>query len=222
MSDIKAAVVTGNHPYDVIGFHELFRSLQGVDAYVQNMEEFAVDQSNRESYDVLLFYNMHIDIPEPGGTKLEKSMCRALEGLGKSDQGIFILHHALLAFPKWEHWSKLIGIQDRSFDFFHDQDIKINVVDREHFITRGMQGWDMVDETYTMNDAEEGSHVLLSVSHAKSMNSIGWTRDFNESRVFCLALGHDNKAFSHPRFRQLLERGIRWCARAEEMGSRQG
>ncbi|HEC61688.1 MAG TPA: hypothetical protein ENI27_05475 [bacterium] len=58
------------------------------------------------------------------------------------------------------------------------------------------ESWQMVDETYPMNDAGEGSHILLRARH------------FRGSRVFCLALGHDSKAFSHPCFRKLLGRGI--------------
>lgn len=178
--------------------------------------------NNHQRYQVLLFYSMHIDLPVSG--EAGERMRRILERLGESGQGIFILHHALLAFPKWTRWSEIVGIQDRSFEFFHDHDIHIEVADREHFVARGMESWDMVDETCAMNDAGEGSHILLSARHPKSMSTIAWVRDFRESRVFCLALGHDNKAFSHTCFREILERGILWCARADEAdpGSRQG
>jgi type 1 glutamine amidotransferase len=208
MTETKVAVVTGNHPYDVIAFHELFRSLRGVKAYIQNFEEFAADQIHHSDYDVVLFYNMHLELPD--------ERRGVLEALGASKQGVFILHHALLAFPKWSRWSEIVGIRDRSFEFYHDQDILVEVADPEHFITRGMESWTMVDETYVMNDADEGCHVLLTSSHARSMKTLGWTHEFGESRVFCLALGHDNQAYSHPRFRELIERGIEWCGRADE------
>ena len=107
MAEIKVAVVTGNHPYDVIAFHELFRSLKSVNAYIQNFEDFAADQAHHSIYDVVLFYNMHLEIPDERRS--------VLEALGGSDQGVFILHHALLAFPKWSRWSEVVGIRDRSF-----------------------------------------------------------------------------------------------------------
>ena len=37
---LRLAVVTGGHPYDVLHFHTLFRSLPGVDAYIQHMDDF--------------------------------------------------------------------------------------------------------------------------------------------------------------------------------------
>ncbi len=208
MNEIKVAVVTGNHPYGVIAFHELFRSLKSVNAYIQNLEDFAADRIHHASYDVVLFYNMHLEIPDERNDMLE--------ALGGSDQGVFILHHALLAFPKWSRWSEIIGIQDRSFEFYHDQNFKVEIADPEHFITKGIESWEMVDETYVMNDAGEGCHVVLTAIHGKSMKTLGWTREFGESRVFCLTLGHDDQAYSHPRFRQIIERGIQWCGRADE------
>ena len=58
---LKVAVVTGGHPYDVQDFHRLFRSLTGVEAFIQHMEDFAVSsEAVRDSYDVVVFYIMLI------------------------------------------------------------------------------------------------------------------------------------------------------------------
>ena len=38
---IKVAVVTGGHRFDVPNFHGLFRKLEGVDAFIQSLEDFA-------------------------------------------------------------------------------------------------------------------------------------------------------------------------------------
>ena len=40
---IATAVITGHHEYDVVGLQTLFRSIPGVDAYPQNMEDFVTD-----------------------------------------------------------------------------------------------------------------------------------------------------------------------------------
>jgi len=37
---VKVAVITGGHSYNVQGFHQLFRSLKGIDAYVQHIQDF--------------------------------------------------------------------------------------------------------------------------------------------------------------------------------------
>ena len=61
---MKVAVVTGGHRFDVPNFHGLFRNLEGVDAYIQPLEDFASAQEQaRDFYDVAVFYNMHKEGP---------------------------------------------------------------------------------------------------------------------------------------------------------------
>ena len=124
-----------------------------------------------------------------------------------------ILHHALLAYPQWQVWTDIMGIANRKFGYDHDQKLHVNVVHAEHPITNGLQSWDMIDETYSMADAGEGSKILLTTDHPKSMKTLGWARQYKKSRVFCCESGHDNQTWADPNFREVLRRGILWCAR---------
>lgn len=206
VEECVTAVVTGMHAFEVPAFHALFRSLPDVGFYLQDLENLVADEEHVfDQYDVLLFYNMHRDTPQ-GKAKA------VLERLGESTQGIFVLHHALLAFPEWSLWSEIIGIDDRSFEYYHDQTLHIEVADPAHPVTQGLAPWTMVDETYLMDDAGEGSRILLTTDHPKSMGTIAWTRQYRNSRVFCLESGHDHQAFVDPNFRTVLARGIRWAA----------
>ena len=54
--------------------------------------------------------------------------------------------------------------------------------------------------------------MLLSVENDKSMKHIAWTRQHEKSRVFCFQSGHDNDTWANPNFREVLRRGIQWCA----------
>jgi type 1 glutamine amidotransferase len=45
------------------------------------------------------------------------------------------------------------------------------------------------------------------------MKTIGWTRQYKKSRVFCFESGHDNQTWVSPEFREVLRRGLLWCAR---------
>ena len=91
--------------------------------------------------------------------------------------------------------------------------LRIDVADTRHPITEGIASWEMGDETYTMADAQEGSEILLTTAHAKSMRTIGWTREHKQARVFCFQSGHDNQTWQEPGFRQVLQRGIHWVSR---------
>ncbi len=210
---VRVAVVTGNHPFDVPAFHALFRSTPGIDAYVQHLEDYAGSSAEvRAGYDVVLFYNMHTETPTGKGPWPAKATRAAVEALGDSRPGIFVLHHAILAYPEWPLWSELVGIPDRRFGYHHGERIRVDVASPDHPITRGLASWEMVDETYTMADAGPDAEVLLTVEHPRSMRTIAWTRRFREALVFCLELGHDAAAYADPAFRTVVARGIQWCA----------
>ncbi len=211
---IKVAVITGRHGYDVPNFHTLFRSMSGVDAYIQHMEDFVTSpEPARQSYDALVFYFMPRKGPEAKDlTAYEKRLIGILEHVGESKQGIVVLHHALLGYRAWPVWSEVVGIDDRKFGYHPGQTLKIDIAAADHPITAGLQPWEMSDETYTMDNASEGSTILLTTDHPKSMKTIGWTRKHKNARVFCLASGHDNVTWVDANFREVLGRGIRWCA----------
>ena len=54
-----------------------------------------------------------------------------LNKLGEYEQGLFFLHHGILAFPKWEFWSNIIGIKDRSFGYHMDYKFQIDIKNNE-------------------------------------------------------------------------------------------
>ena len=203
---VKAAVITGGHFFDVPGFHAIFRDMPQVDSYIQLEANWAADIGQAlDSYDVFLFYNMPRGLPEERTRPV-------LEKLGESGQGIFLLHHAILAYEQWPFWSDLVGISDRSFGYDHEQELSVQIADPAHPITEGIKPWTMVDETYSMASASEDSHLLLTTDHPRSMRVLGWTRQFRNARVFCYQSGHDNLTYVDPNFRKTILRGIQWCA----------
>src|SRR5579871_634161 len=210
---VKMAVVTGQHPYDVMGFQAIFRGIPGLDSYPQSLEEFSSDTgSGREQYDVILFYIFHQSTPRDASAGklpwMEQGVRPALEQLGIREQGIFVLHHALLAFPEWQLWSDLCGIQNRRFGFHPRQTLSIAVAAPDHPVTKGLTSWEMQDETYTMDDADADSEILLTTQHPLSMHTIAWTRQYRRARVLCLQSGHDNLTYGNPYFRAIVARGI--------------
>ena len=203
---ITVAVITGGHGFDVPGFHAIFRAMPEVDSYIQHQDDFVEDVAKvRDEYDVLLFYNMPRGEPDTNAQEV-------FEQLGQSGQGIILLHHAILAYLPWSFWGELVGIPDRSFGFSMMQELAVEVADPGHPITSGVASWQMLDETYSMASAGEDSRVLLTTDHPDSMHVLGWTRQFRNSRVFCLQSGHDNLTYVDPNFRTMLSRGIQWCA----------
>ncbi len=211
---LRVAVVTGGHPYDVPGLTAMFRELPGIDAYFQHMEDFVTDTAGRRGwYDVALFYTMLQETPTGEGPWFMEKAKSALEFLGETPQGIFLLHHSILAYPQWPFWRGLTGIAECAFHAYHlGETVRVNVAESGHPITQGLRSWEMIDETYEMNEPDSDSTVLLTLDHPRSMRAAAWTRLFRNARVFCFQCGHDNTAYAHPHFRTVVARGLEWCA----------
>jgi hypothetical protein len=209
---IRLAVITGQHNFDVPGFHRLLRALPDCEFYIQDLDNFAAaDEATRDGYDALLFYNFHRQMP-PEDTDAGKRLRAALERPAETGQGLLALHHGLLCFPEWDLWTRVTGLADRGFGWYPEQQVAVHVADADHPITRGLADWTLTDETYTMVEPADGSRVLLSTEHPHSLSSLGWVREYGRAPVFCLALGHDALAWDDATFRTVLSRSLTWLA----------
>ncbi len=212
-TNIKTAVVTGRHPFDVPAFHAVFRAMPDVDFYPQHMEDFVSDAGKvRQKYDVVVFYNHHQQTPGTEEGWWEKRSLEALQTLGETQQGILVLHHGIVAYRDWPLWAELVGMQNRGMDYHFGQDIAVEIANAEHPITRGLAPFTITDETYGLPHERPGSEILLTTDHPHSTRVLAWTRQFRQSRVFCYQSGHDAAAFDNPNFRTVLHNGIRWLA----------
>jgi type 1 glutamine amidotransferase len=212
---VKAAVITGNHPYDVPAFQDMWRSFEDIVSYPQTLDDFVADAGAvRKQYDVLVFYNFHQEVPDPAKGGLQKATFDVINELGQAPQGIFILHHAIVAWTEWPLWGSIIGNIERNHGYAHDQSLHVQIANHEHPITQGLADWDVVDETYPLPDAkpEDGNTILLTVDHPKSMHTLAWTRQHGNARLFCYQSGHDHIAFSDPTYRTIVSRGVQWLA----------
>ncbi|MSP13839.1 MAG: ThuA domain-containing protein [Chloroflexi bacterium] len=136
-----------------------------------------------------------------------------LQEIVERGQSILVLHHALLAFPQWQFWSDICGIEDRRYAVELNQNLRIDIANSQHPITKGLAAWQMVDEAYMMVNADAGSDILLTPDHPKSMKTIAWARQYHNARVFCCQSGHDNLVYANPQFRTVIGRAIQWLAR---------
>ena len=210
MSYIPVAVVTGSHDFDVPGFQRMLDSIPGSECYLQDLDNFVADLGQfNDRYKAVVFYNFHQPTPV-ASDRLGASIIDVIDRLAENGQGLLILHHAILAFPKWEVWNQIVGISDRSFGYDPGQVLQTDISLADHPITSGLQPWQMIDETYSMNDAGDDSQVILTTDHPKSMQFLGWTRQYKNSRVFCYQSGHDNQVFADDNFRRVMAQGIDW------------
>ena len=211
---LRVAVVTGGHAFDVPNFYRLFRELPGIDAYPQHIEHFASSPEEiRDSYDTVVFYGMDQGIPKEEGRRAAGNPRAAIQRIVAQGQGVVVLHHALLAWEKWDFWNQLIGFDNRNFSYKEGLQLQVKIGDNTHATTQGFGDFEILDEGYVLKGDYDGEGtVILTVEHEDSMDQVAWARQHEKSHVFCLALGHDNQSWSNPGFREILRRGIVWAA----------
>jgi uncharacterized protein len=216
---LKIAVITGGHPFDLPAFHNLFRGMDGVDAYIQHLDDFGTSSNEiRDAYDVVVFYTMQIEVPMVADSWFKRDPRPAIERLFERGQGVVALHHSFFAFPNWPFWDEVIGIKSRTsnpeegFSFHFDVEQQVEVNDPPHSILQGVDSFQTIDEGYHMPSEEVDGQLLLTVDHPDTMKCTAWTRQVGSSRVFCFQLGHDAVGWGSPDFKTILRNGIQWVA----------
>ena len=213
---VDVLVVLGGHSFDTTEFFDLFNSLDGIEMdSVYYPEAMEVMQSGfTDSYDVLVLYDYMPDLPEA-----DSSVFQMLTSQGKP---LLFLHHALCSFQQWDGYMEMLGgkyvmtgpgVDPGSLsDYRHDIDMEIEVVDKGHPVTEGMEDFSIHDEGYSNISLSPGITPLLKTDHPDASPLVGWSTTSNRSTILYLMLGHDRKAYENPSFKQLLEQGIAWLA----------
>lgn len=213
---IKIAVITGYHAFDVRSFHELFRAMPGIDAYIQHLDDFASsNEEARDDYAAVVFYIMPTDNPMdenlPWYYGKPKS---ALEHLGSTPQGIVLLHHGIVAYPGWQVWDEIAGATGRVNSSYHvNQQFQVEIAAPDHPVVQSLPSWNMIDETYAIPHFQPEGQILLTTSYPLSWPILAWVRSYRKARVFCYQSGHDYQTYTDANYRTVLANGIRWVAR---------
>ena len=97
---------------------------------------------------------------------------------------------------------------------------RVNVVDRTHLITAGMENFDYVSEQYYML-VNPANRVLATTAFEYDGNTmpVVWTKSWGKGRVFYSALGHEAKELrKYPKVVAMTVRGIMWAGHGKLVG----
>jgi len=216
---IKIAVVTGGHGFEKEPFLEMFSAYDDIE-YVhlhQEDESEIFENIDNWPYDVIVLYNMSHKISE----KRQANFLRLLN----NGVGVVSLHHSVAAFKDWPEYRKIIGakyyledtVEDgvfhRKCKYKHDVNIPLHIVDKTHPITRGMSDFVVLDETYKGSDFEPDNQVLITTDEPTSDRTICWVRNYKNSRICYIQLGHDKVSYADQNYRKLVQRAVQWCSK---------
>ncbi|MFZ5831111.1 MAG: ThuA domain-containing protein [Planctomycetota bacterium] len=215
---LRVLVTYGGHKFEEPEMYAMLDELPGIEYDKAEVPKEAdlFKPGLEAKYDVILMYDMN-----PGFSR-EQQM--AFAELLSQGIGLVSWHHNINAHRNWEEWRHIVGgvyiPKDTVIDgvsytktpWAHDQKLKVQVVDAKHPITRGVEDFEIEDETYGKYYVSPKSRVLLKTDHPQNNPEICWTNKYHKSRVVFLQLGHDHKAWDHPMFRKLLGQSLTWAA----------
>lgn len=215
---IRVLIVTGGHDFEREPFFALFQSFTDIEyreaAHPQAHELFKPEAAAQ--YDVLVFYDMWPDIAEEARANLVKLL--------KQGKGLVALHHCLASYPTWDEYTKIIGgkfylqphteggVEKPASTYRHGVRFTVHIADPNHPVTRGLEDFEIEDETYGQFDVHPQVQPLLTTDEPTSGRTIGWAHTYGKSRVVYLQLGHDHLAYENPSYRRLVRQAIRWTA----------
>jgi len=212
----KVVVLVGGHGYDKRGFDQFWSSLSGIDAEVWQGAPYTVfDDIGEFKYDVIVMYNLSDGITD---TQRENFLRLLEKGVG-----LVVWHHALANCQDWPEFEAIAGAKFWLKPGERDGvqvtqsgtgggKVKMHIEDTTHPITKGMNDFEVEDETYNRQTFGDGIHVLVSTDHPRSDKPIAWVHNYRKARVFGCQSGHDAKVWANESFQRLMARGIRWAA----------
>jgi uncharacterized protein len=214
---IRILIITGGHNYNKESFNAMFASFGNTVSY--QIAEFPAAYEMflpqyRNKYDVLVFYHMWQTITD--GQKTVFADCI------RQGKPVVVLHHSICAFDNWEeYWhitggkyfhkpTVLNGKEYPACSYIHDIHLFANVVDNKHPVTKGVNDFELFDETYKGYWVEPGVKALLTTTDTTSTPVIGWTKTYGKAKIVTIQSGHESPTFQNPNFRKLLIQAIEW------------
>lgn len=127
--------------------------------------------------------------------------------------GAFLnLHNSMGLYPDDGPYLNLVG--GRYTGHGPLERFRVEVVDREHPITRGVTDFSVADEQHAPTyDAEKVHLLLMNRSDDGKTAAAGWVREPGRGRLCHLANGHTRESLLHPMYQRLLRNAIDWCLR---------
>ena len=169
-----------------------------------------LDSTALDRYQVVVLHYMNWKTPGPNEAA-RANLTRFVENGG----GLVLVHFACGA---WQEWPEFVNLAGRVWTpklRGHDPrgPFKVEIVQPEHPIMKGLQDFDTDDELYTCLVGDPSIEVLAKATSKidKKDHPMAFVMNVGKGRLFQSPLGHDVKAFN-PAVLELFRRGTAWAA----------
>ena len=152
---------------------------------------------------------------KPGRVWMTSEQERAVVDFVKKGGAFLNLHNSMGLYPADGPYLKLMG--GRYIGHGPLERFRVEVVDPNHPITRGVQDFTVADEQHTPPYDKTTVHLFLqNRSNDGKVAAAGWAYEPGRGRLCHLANGHTREALLHPMVQRLLRNAVNWCLRREE------
>ncbi len=176
-----------------------------------------MDSSALSRYRVVVLHYMNWRTPAPGAAARE-NLQRFVEDGG----GLVLVHFACGTWLDWAQFRELAGRVWNPRLRGHDRrgPFRVNIIEPDHPITRGLSSFETDDELYTCLDGDTPIQVLATATSRVDQRDypMAFVLEVGKGRVFHSPLGHDVKALGQPTL-ELFRRGVAWAAGFQPMNA---
>jgi len=130
--------------------------------------------------------------------------------------GAFLnLHNSMGLYPDEGPYLKLVG--GKYIGHGPLERFRVEVVDPDHPVTRGVEGFSVADEQHTPPYDPDKVHLLLRnrSDDGKVAAAAGWAYEPGQGRLCHLANGHTRESLLHPAYQRLMRNAVEWCLRRD-------
>lgn len=96
--------------------------------------------------------------------------------------------------------------------YAHDVDLRIELLDPTHPVTRGIDEFTIHDEGYYNILIKQEVHPLLGTKHPNCAPLVAWENRWQNSTCLYLMFGHDKQAYVNEQLKPLLQNSIQFLS----------
>ncbi len=159
------------------------------------------------SYDAVILYTF--------GGELTADQEQGLVGYVRGGGGLVAIHCANAKLDKYGDYTEMVGTVFITHGPVSDFTVETSP-DAASYLPRLTSSFDIMDEFYVCERRTQAElRVFQEGLWQFERHHMGYVRDYGQGRVLYTALGHDERAFNHPDFQDLIFKGLRYVMRQE-------
>jgi type 1 glutamine amidotransferase len=167
--------------------------------FTENLDDL---KERINQFDIIMHYTTGLELDK----EQETGLCDFVQKGG----GYVGIHSATDSFKNSDRFWEMVGGR---FAGHGGGTFKVYIYDKEHAITKGLEDFEIQDETYSHNYHKNATmRCLTRMNRGNERQSMCWVSHYGKGRMFYTGNGHGREAWENPAFQRLVVRGAYWSA----------